>query len=330
MEINRDITLREYITAHWLPVLRKRVEPNTVGSYSTDARVHIPDDLKDQSLRTIRRGQLKQFLAGLGEDHRLAPASVAKVANVVRSIFSSALDDEVIETNPAEKIGRTLGLHQFNVENVRSMTGAELMTFLTVAREKQPAHYLELALLAYTGLRIGEARGLQIEDLDLPGRVVMVQRQVQDDGRVTGPKGRRGKRKTRAVDMADDLATLLSPYLLARNEYDLRMFRRTPWLLYPEFGESPTLGQVSTVTHRLRRCMKRVLVQAKLAPHFTPHCLRHTFARLLLERGEDLLYVARQLGDTLTITAEIYGRWARVPARAGGPNLLGRQLPTIR
>lgn len=322
MEISPEITLGAYIAEFWLPVLRKRVEPNTVQSYELDARNHLPAELKAQPLRTIRRGQLKQFLAGLGEDHHLAEASVAKVANVVRSIFSSALDDEVIQSNPSEKIGRALGLHQFHVENVRSMTGAELMTFLTVARERELEHFLELAVLAYTGLRIGEMRGLQVSDLDLAGRTLMVERQIHENGRITGPKGRRGKRKTRAVDLADDLAGYLERHLQGRHEFDLRMGRRSLWLLYPDFNDNPTSGQVSTHTHRLRRSMARVLAQAKLSEHFTPHCLRHTFARLLLERGEDLLYVARQLGDTLTITAEIYGKWARVPARAGGTNLL--------
>jgi integrase len=170
-------------------------------------------------------------------------------------------------------------------------------------------------------------RGLQVDDLDLPGRTLMIERQVHEGGLVTGPKGRKGKRKVRAVDLADELATVLELFLLARRAYDLRFVRRSPWLLYPDFSDQPTSAQVSTVTHRLRRSMARVLVQAKLADHFTPHCLRHTFARLLLERGEDLLYVGRQLGDTLAITAEIYGKWARVPARAGGTNLLSEARP---
>lgn len=321
-EITPEITLGEYITSFWLPVLRRRVEPSTLDSYVLDAKTHIPPELKAQSLRTIRRGQLKQLLAGLGEGHHLGEASVAKVANVIRSIFASAQDDEVIPNNPAEKIGRALGLRQFHAENVRSMTGAELVSFLTVAREKERAHFVELATLAFTGVRIGELRGLQVDDLDLSGRTIAVQRQIHESGRITGPKGRRGKRKCRTVDLADELAVVLEQHLLSRREYDMRFQRRSLWLLYPDFPDVPTSAQASTVTHRLRRAMARVLTGAKLPEHFTPHSLRHTFARLLLERGEDLLYVARQLGDTLTITAEIYGKWARVPARHGGTNLL--------
>jgi integrase len=41
---------------------------------------------------------------------------------------------------------------------------------------------------------------------------------------------------------------------------------------------------------------KRVLNDAELPLHFTPHRLRHTFASRLLQQGESPAYVQRQLG----------------------------------
>src|SRR5205809_4784849 len=141
--IDPDISLGDYIALYWLPVLRKRVEPETVRSYELNARVHISDELKSLPIRAIRRGQLKRLLAGLGEEHHLSETTVAGIANVIRSIFASALDDEVIEANPTEKIGRALGLRQFHVENVKAMDAHQLRMFLTVSRIQEPAHHLE-------------------------------------------------------------------------------------------------------------------------------------------------------------------------------------------
>ena len=44
--------------------------------------------------------------------------------------------------------------------------------------------------------------------------------------------------------------------------------------------------------------------------HFSPHCLRHTYASLMLQQGESLTYVQRQLGHaSINFTADTYGKW---------------------
>ena len=57
------------------------------------------------------------------------------------------------------------------------------------------------------------------------------------------------------------------------------------------------------------RCL-RVLKKAELPGHFTPHCLRHTYASLLLQQGESIVYVQRQLGHaSIQLTVDTYGKW---------------------
>lgn len=317
-----DLTLGEYISTYWAPVMRQRVEPNTASSYEQVARIHLSDDLKALPIRSIRRAQLKRHLANLVATGRLGPSTVARAAQVVRNIFHCAMDDEIVQANPADKLGSSLGLRTYHAEKIRPMEGEQLALFMAVAREKEPQHYIELTILAYTGMRIGELRGLQMEDVNFDRRTILITRQVLEDGTVKGPKGKRGRRKPRTVDMADELARTLEMFIASRREFNLRMRVRSTWLVYPDFSDQPSRGEVSTVTHRLRRAMHRILALANLPKHYTPHSLRHTFATLLLSRGEDLTYVARQLGDTLAMTFELYGRWAKVPARAGGPNLI--------
>ena len=56
--------------------------------------------------------------------------------------------------------------------------------------------------------------------------------------------------------------------------------------------------------------MRRTLKAASLPPHFSPHCLRHAFASLLLQQGESPAYVQRQLGHaSIQLTVDTYGKW---------------------
>ena len=60
----------------------------------------------------------------------------------------------------------------------------------------------------------------------------------------------------------------------------------------------------------VRKAMRRVLKKAGLPEHFTPHCLRHTYASLMLQQGESVAYVQRQLGHaSIQLTVDTYGKW---------------------
>ena len=61
--------------------------------------------------------------------------------------------------------------------------------------------------------------------------------------------------------------------------------------------------------------MQRVLKMAKLPLHFTPHCLRHSYASILLADGVSPVYVQEQLGHTtIELTVSTYGRWLKKKA----------------
>jgi len=68
---------------------------------------------------------------------------------------------------------------------------------------------------------------------------------------------------------------------------------------------------------RVRKVFAKTLTTAGLPGHFSPHCLRHTYASLLLQQGESPAYVQRQLGHaSIQLTVDTYGPLAadREPA----------------
>jgi integrase len=75
------------------------------------------------------------------------------------------------------------------------------------------------------------------------------------------------------------------------------------WLYYPDAG-------TPLDDNNVRKVMTRVLKVANLPLHFTPHCLRHTYASLMLQQGESAAYVQRQLGHaSIQLTVDTYGKW---------------------
>src|SRR5262245_57467093 len=130
--------------------------------------------------------------------------------------------------------------------------------------------------MARAGLRLGEALALQWEDLHFHRHEIRVARGFSR-GRLDTPKSRHG----RTVDMSEQLARNLLRLQIERKTETLRR----GWAAVPPWVFCTKRGTPLDITNA-DKAFKRILKRAELALHFTPHCLRHTFASLLLQQGE--------------------------------------------
>jgi integrase len=70
----------------------------------------------------------------------------------------------------------------------------------------------------------------------------------------------------------------------------------------------------------VRKIMTRILNKANLPLHFTPHCLRQTYASLMLQQGERVAYVQRQPRHaSIQLTVDTYGKWLPMQSHAAVP-----------
>lgn len=136
-----------------------------------------------------------------------------------------------------------------------------------------------LNLLLYSGLRLGEAAALRLDDVALNGKAAKVI--------VRSGKGM----KYREVPLYKDARQALAAYLQARPAgEDAHLF----------------VGQRGPLGARGIQMQLAALGQAA-GVEVTPHMLRHTFAtRLLREAGADLVTVATLLGHASIATTQIY------------------------
>lgn len=141
-------------------------------------------------------------------------------------------------------------------------------------------------MLAETGLRAGEALGLRHEDVDCPGRLVVVRPRRNTNG------ARVKWGRERSVPVGAGLIRAYSDYLHEQygdldSDYVFVNFtgptRGAPW-------------RYATV-HDLMAKMRR-----NSGVLFTPHMFRHTYATELLRRGVAVEVVQTLLGHSSTAT----------------------------
>ncbi len=147
---------------------------------------------------------------------------------------------------------------------------------------------LLLQLLFWTGLRAGEAAGLQTSEVNLAGRLVFIRK----------AKGRR----SRYVPLPRHLDEPLTRYLFSRPQFN------TPFLFIScraFMGFAPALTGQGLSQMIRRRCVAAGL------PAYGAHAFRHAFALTMLNQGGiDMGILAKLLGHSSTVvTQQFYADW---------------------
>lgn len=157
--------------------------------------------LADVTTSRVRAWRGNLLAAGVGEP------TVVKAYQILRAMMSTAVDDELIRRNPC----RIKGADRYDVPERPVLTVPEVYA---VAEAIAPRYRLLVLLAAFTTLRFGELASLRRRDVDLAGRVVLVQRAQAEmqDGRLfdKAPKSAAG---VRPVAFPDELLADVTEHL---------------------------------------------------------------------------------------------------------------------
>ncbi len=142
---------------------------------------------------------------------------------------------------------------------------------------KNLKHRAVLAMIYSAGLRISELINLELRNIDIDRRQILVK----------NSKGRRD----RNIILAESFVPLLYNYL---NSY-------VPETYFVEGKPGEKYSAES-----IRSFLKRSCTLANITKRVTPHTLRHSYATHLLENGIDLRYIQELLGHAKPETTMIY------------------------
>lgn len=254
--------------------------PGTVLAMSLAAR-SVP--FSDKPIKDVRRSEVEAWIKAM-DTAGLAPGTIKTRYVNVRSVFRAACKDRVIGSDPTEGVRLPRGRRAEAAMSIP--TPEEVGQLLLVADDRFQAF---IALCAFAGLRLGEAAGVQVGDINFLRKSLAVRRQVQrvNGGTVDVRAPKYGSE--RVVYLAESLIDLLSQHIAANGANGPHQ-----WLFAGE-GDDP-LHQ-NTVGHRWRR----VLGDAGLSG-IKLHDLRHFYASGLIAAGCDVVTVQRSLGHSKATT----------------------------
>jgi integrase len=272
----------------------------TMHMYKRNLELHVYPIIGNRQIDQIRRKHLKAMFEGLLVTG-MAESNFQNLKSPLSRIFKSAMDDELIQVNPLQGLTHS----KARTIDIKPLTEDEVFIFLDAAQGYKDGRYYPILLtLLRTGMRIGEALGLQWQDIDFVERKIKVQRHMVQN--VTKPGTKNGKDRT--VDMTPHLAETLRTLKREKQKEALKIGKP-----FCEFCF--TLGDKTKPmsSHWMRVTMREILKLAEL-PHMRVHDLRHTYATIRLARGHNIGDVSYQMGhSSIKITFDTYTHW--IPGR---------------
>ena len=233
----------------------------------------------------IDKDILKGFIRFLNNTYK--PKSAKRKLASVKAFFRYLVFEEIIETNPFEKIRvdyrepKTLPktIDRKTVSTIYKMIEADLINSKTQYQKTlNLRNFLIINMLISTGIRVSELCSIKCENIDLVNRNILIEG--------------KGKKERLLHISSSEMVRLIDDYLKCTGEIADFLFKSM---------KGDTLD-----TNSIRHLLKKYCKEAHLGKAVTPHQFRHTFATMLLEEDVDIRIIQKILGHSSINTTAIY------------------------
>jgi integrase/recombinase XerC len=285
--------------------LNRHVSPHTVRAYENDVMQYLAfvagetgKKISQLAPPDLDMGSVRAHLAGLNSAGK-ARSSVARKLSALKTFVKYLRREEVIEHDPtamavAPKRDQTIPVF---------LSEAEITRLIETPSTAEPLGRRDRAILELfyaSGLRLSELVAIDLEDLNMSGRMV----------RVMG-KGR----KERLLPFNQSAADAIRAWM--RDRAAILTARKPVRAAKPVKRSSPqalTSSDPLFINYRgtrltdrsVDRLLRKYVAQCSTRMGISPHALRHSFATHLLQRGADLRAIQELLGHAALSTTQRY------------------------
>lgn len=301
------MTLGEFIS-EWLEVSEMNYKPGTFSVMRRHLNNHVVSYLgttKLQALRTAQLNALYKMLATNGNKTSTKGLSIRTIRGVhayLRKALSDAEKWDYIARNPATNAELP---KDFRIKTSRHniWNQEELKTFLEASKAANDEHYPLWLFLATTGVRRGEAFGLEWKDIDLESGLCTIRQTLSCVNHV--PTFQTPKTKSSLRTIAVPQSTLLELKKYRKQQTANRLRLGETWdnsndLVFTH--DDGTLLHPESMLGIFHRRTERYGVRK-----INLHSLRHGWATFAGQAGISPNVMKEHLGhSSITITMDVY------------------------
>ncbi|KAB2896576.1 MAG: DUF3596 domain-containing protein [Burkholderiaceae bacterium] len=294
--------LQKQLETYERQVANSQLSPSTYNGYAkavNGARMRRWHGLQ---VRDITPSMLREWVAEMD----CTSKAIRNMLTPLRSVFEDALNDELIEFNPFDRIALAKLIRQTAKASdyvVSPFTAAERAALLDACR---PDERPMLQFWFSTGLRPGELQALEWRHIDWERRTARIELN-QVAGVIKAPKTAAG---IRDVDLD---ASAIAALQAQRPQSEPKGARI--WL-------NPRDSKPWTTDAQIRKTFWLPVCTRSGVNYRNPYQVRHTYASTLLTDGHNPWYVAAQLGhEDVEMVFRTYGRFIREDYQKPKPEL---------
>jgi integrase len=278
------ITINE-IGAAWI-TSQTHLKPSSYAVVEVAWRVHVQPKWGKRVLGDIRHSEVQAWVSELSK--RKSATVVIRAYGVLAGIIDIAVKDRRLPSSPAR--GANLPRKKGKERHYLSHAQVQLL-----ADESRSNGTLVL-LLAYTGLRWGEAVGLRVKNVDMLRRRILVRANAVNV-RGTIVPGTPKSHESKSVPFPAFLAEELEKQCAGKSRDQLVFGDGTEYIPTPTQGDGWFAGART----------RSVEVDTSFPETLTLHDLRHTAASLAISAGASVKAVQRMLGHaSAAMTLDTY------------------------
>jgi len=237
-------------------------------------------------------------------ENNVSIPTLRKILVNLGAIMTHACRKRYIDYNPVRDVEKPKGQSEHKEdEELKILNPSQIKLLLENTPELKYQTLFMTAVM--TGMREGELFGLKWSDINWFNNQVHVNRTF-NHGRFYDPKTKTSRRK---IDLAPQLAIKLKKWRLAcpQSAFDL---------IFPNEAGKP-LSPINMVRRKFEPALKRVGIE-----RIRFHDLRHTYASIQIELGENPKYIQHQMGhSSIKITFDTYGHLMKTVNREAANRL---------
>ena len=274
------------LAKEWVDPKKPNVRKSTLAVYEGITRNHY-ERLKDLKVNQITMAKVEKWIRQR-QDEGLHIETLRKAIVVLNQIMAYAVRHGYIGNNPVRDAERPRGRGEVTEEKIRILTPDEIKMLLGAVTNQKYKTLFTLAIMS--GARQGELLGLKWGDVDWENNQIHIQR--------TFNNGDWYRVKTVTSNRRIDLGPVVMGEL---KKWKLACPPNRLHLIFPNAS-----GQPLNHSNMRSRYFFPALDKAAIG-RVRFHDLRHTYASLLIEQGENIKYIQTQMGHaTPVVTLTVY------------------------